>query len=243
MKHWQGNIRKFMWLISTVTTISGILSYLFWIGVLRINTPSHTDFPVRGIDVSHHQNSIDWSKVKAAGLLFAYIKATEGSDHQDRLFHENWRGSFAVGLARGAYHFFTLCRPGDLQAKNFISTVPKEPQLPPVIDLEFGGNCSERPSANDFTVELQAFLLQVDNHFRKQTIIYTTYEFMNVYLKKEFLNRPLWIRDIFLSPRLQLGERWLFWQHHNRGRVTGINGPVDLNVFRGSAVEFRNLYD
>src|SRR3954453_12196349 len=64
-----------------------------------------------GVDVSNHQGEIDWRPVAADDMSFAYIKATEGGDFIDDRFRPNWDGAAAAGLDRGAYHFFTLCRP------------------------------------------------------------------------------------------------------------------------------------
>src|SRR5687768_1484289 len=77
-------------------------------GYVRLNYPSDERYPIRGIDVSHHQGAVDWKKVEAAGIDFAYIKATEGRDHRDPRFDANWRAAEGA-LARGAYHFFTFC--------------------------------------------------------------------------------------------------------------------------------------
>src|ERR687883_942901 len=61
--------------------------------------------PIQGIDVSRHQGRIDWASVSAAGTQFAFIKATEGGDHMDERFLENWQGAKAAGIPRAAYHF------------------------------------------------------------------------------------------------------------------------------------------
>src|SRR5262245_45992334 len=61
--------------------------------------------PIQGIDVSYWQGDIDWRKVADAGVHFAYIKATEGGDHLDAKFLDNWRAAKLAGVARGAYHF------------------------------------------------------------------------------------------------------------------------------------------
>src|SRR3954470_16000189 len=74
--------------------------------------PSERHYPSQGIDVSHHQGHIAWAKLPRQGVDFAYIKATEGADYVDRRFSINWRAAHAVGIRRGAYHFFTLCRSG-----------------------------------------------------------------------------------------------------------------------------------
>src|SRR5215831_10697695 len=68
--------------------------------------PSERKYPYQGIDVSHHQGHIAWTKLPRQGVDFAYIKATEGSDHVDKRFSINWRAAHAAGVRRGAYHFF-----------------------------------------------------------------------------------------------------------------------------------------
>ena len=50
---------------------------------------AHT-MPIQGIDVSYWQGDIDWDAVRSAGVRFAFIKATEGGDHLDPKFLENW---------------------------------------------------------------------------------------------------------------------------------------------------------
>ncbi|TIM61446.1 MAG: lysozyme, partial [Mesorhizobium sp.] len=92
-------------------------------------SPDRGKYPVRGIDVSHHQRQIDWRRVAADDVAFAIIKATEGGDHVDGAFAANLREARAAGLAVGAYHFFTFCRPGADQANNFISVVPRDQTL------------------------------------------------------------------------------------------------------------------
>ena len=97
--------------------------------------------------------------VAADGVDFAYIKATEGGDFHDTRFAKNWTGAGAAGTVRGAYHFFTLCRSGTVQAANFIAIVPPAPgMLPPVVDLECVGNCSARPAKAELMTELKDWL-------------------------------------------------------------------------------------
>src|SRR5690349_19309677 len=109
--------------------------------------PSERRYPHQGIDVSHHQGHITWAKLPSQGVDFAYIKATEGSDHVDRRFSRNWHAADRAGVHRGAYHFFGLCSSGEAQAANFVRTVPYDASaLAPAVDLEFPGNCKRRPS-------------------------------------------------------------------------------------------------
>ena len=61
--------------------ISGLLLYM---GVIHINNPSRTEYPVRGVDLSHYQGEVDWEQLSKEDICFAYIKATEGSRYRDR---------------------------------------------------------------------------------------------------------------------------------------------------------------
>ena len=53
-------------------------------------TSKMVDYQIHGIDVSHHQVTIDWEEISKQGIDFAFIKATEGGDHMDSLFCQNW---------------------------------------------------------------------------------------------------------------------------------------------------------
>ncbi len=173
---------------------------------------------------------------------FVFIKATEGGDFKDSRFLQNWRNAQRVGIPRGAYHFFTFCRSGATQATNFIDTVPVEPQtLPPVIDLEFGGNCQARPSPERLERELQEFIAAVEQVYQRSPLLYVTYEAYEAYSKGRFEHLEIWIRDIFWTPELSDRRPWRIWQYSNRGRLRGIPTYVDLNVFAGSEEAFQQL--
>jgi lysozyme len=119
-----------------------------------------------------------------------------------------------------------------------MAAVPVDPRaLPPAIDLEISGyNVDRTESANDLAKELSVFFDMVSAHYGKSPVIYTTYDFRKRYLKKMSLDR-LWIREIIAKPR----QNWMFWQFSERGRVQGIEGFVDLDVFHGSGPEFEAL--
>lgn len=203
--------------------------------------PDGGAYPVRGIDISHHQGAIDWAAVAADGVDFAYIKATEGGDFRDPRFVANWAGAGAAGIARGAYHFFTLCRPGAVQAANFIAAVPPTPgMLRPVVDLEYGGNCSARPSPAALLTEVRDFLAALEAHYGSKPLLYLTRGFHADYLDGALVDYPLWVRSLYFEPGYPARE-WSIWQFHDRGRRAGIAGPVDLNVFRGDRAAFEGL--
>jgi len=197
------------------------------------------DYPVHGIDVSKYQEQIDWLRVKQAGIEFAFIKATEGGDRRDERFAQNWQSAKAVGLRRGAYHFYYFCRPAEEQAVWFINTVPKEPDsLPPVLDMEWNHlspTCKIRPKPEIVRQEMRKFLRLVEQHYGKRAIIYTTIDFFDRNGLHEFTNHPFWLRSVAGHPDEKYGAHpWTFWQYTGTGSIPGIATATDINVFTGS---------
>lgn len=185
-----------------------------------------------GVDVSHHQGEIDWERVAADDISFAYIKATEGGDHVDRRFDANWEGAKTAGLDRGAYHFFTLCIPGRVQGEHFVDVVRDDPDaLPPAVDLELAGNCAARPSMASVRRHLDDFLAVVEPAMSQRAVLYIGDDFEHEYPFRAALDRPLWHRRIFWRADV---EGWSIWQFTGWGHVDGIGGHVDVNAMRES---------
>jgi lysozyme len=208
---------------------------------LDANSPDSTKYPIQGIDISHHQGTIDWQALKQEGnVQFVFMKATEGGDFKDTKFQYNWKAAKEVGIRRGAYHFYSFCKSGTEQAANFMASVPIDNEaLPPVVDLEFLGSCKKRPLVQEAIKEIQLFLNLLEKKYGKRPILYTTYDFYAVYLKEQLTNYDLWIRDTQKEPTLE-NRAWTFWQFSNRGARKGIKGNVDLNVFGGTIQSFNH---
>lgn len=222
--------RRWPLIVGLVAVVLGILASLGWYVWLPEYRPSLHDGERYGIDVSRHQGAVDWDRVAADGIAFAYIKATEGGDHSDGRFGENWRGAHRSGVERGAYHFFTLCTPGSVQARHFLRVVPREAGLlPPAVDLELAGNCSARPPARRVYEELKAFLEAVESETGQRVVLYVGDDFERRYPVRATLGRPLWHRRVLLRPDV---EGWWIWQVMGYAHVDGIGGDVDLNVMR-----------
>lgn len=184
---------------------------------------------VHGIDVSNHQGAIDWPAVAADGISFAYVKASEGGDFTDDRFAENWSGAERAGLERGAYHFFTLCRPGEEQAEHFLRTAPPEAAaLPPAVDLELAGNCAARPDREAVDAELDTFLGQVERAWGRPAVLYVGEDWEGAYPVLDRSRRPHWLVSFVGRP----DREWAVWQHAWWGRVDGVDERVDLDVGR-----------
>jgi lysozyme len=217
-------------------------AWLFVEGIIRFNYPSRIFYPVRGIDVSHHQGDIDWKDIRDQGYVFAFIKATEGANHRDPMFAANWSAAGEAGLVRGAYHFFTFCTSAAVQADNYARTVPVgDTMLPPVVDVEFKGNCARPPGIAIIRTELTLFLNRIQEIFGTRPVIYVTTDSHRRIVAGEFSAYPIWIRNIYSEPDPATYSGWVFWQYADRGRVSGIRGRVDLDVFNGSYDAFGAL--
>ena len=212
--------------------VMGVLTYF---GLFYQQKAIAQDYPVQGFDISHHQDDINWKKISQKKFQFVYLKATEGGDYKDPKFQENWLKAREHGFHVGAYHFYRLCRDGQIQAQNFIETVPKKTDsLPPVIDLEYDSTCINTYTREQLLKEIQVMHDQLYQHYGLQPIFYTSKAFYNIVLVDEFKQTPLWIREYQGLPELKGNPKWTFWQHTSQGQIKGIPTLVDLNVFQGS---------
>ncbi|MEI7596414.1 MAG: GH25 family lysozyme [Bacteroidota bacterium] len=201
------------------------------------------NFNVHGIDVSVHQSFIKWDevtkmKVGHDSIDFVYIKATEGKTHKDIFFKKNWIESKKNDLIRGAYHFYLPYLDGKSQADNFIGSVTLEKgDLPPVLDIEKRG----KKNYKSFLKELKIWLTLVEKHYGVKPIIYTNLKFYEEYLNTEKLEGyTFWIAHYYVQ-ELNSDSKWMFWQHNDRGCVSGINSLVDFNIFKGSLADLKKM--
>ncbi len=236
-------IRLLLTIACSIAALAAFMVFALYQGVIRFNYPSREEFPIQGIDISHHQKEIDWDRLNTAEIQFIFIKATEGGNFKDKRFHLNWKDARQRGFVVGAYHFFTFCSSGDEQADNFISSVPVEKgTLPPVIDLEYGGNCQLTSGRLEVLKEVEVLSDRLEKAYGQRPILYVTREFYDDFLIDKMPKSAIWLRDVYRKPGLQPDNRdWLFWQYANRGKLEGIETFVDFNVFNGKKDKFETL--
>lgn len=216
---------------------------LFYNGVIRINTPSEAEYPVRGVDLSSYQGVVDWDVLAKQNIAFAFIKATEGSTHVDPNYQYNIENAQKTHLRVGSYHFFSFESSGFRQADNFIAHVAKtENMLPPVVDIEFYADYkSNPPDKAHVQKNLMEMLEKLENHYGLKPIIYATMSSYKRYISGSFLEYDIWIRDVYFKPNLPDGREWTFWQYSDKEKLKGYNGVekyIDMNVFNGSEEVF-----
>ncbi|WP_255955623.1 GH25 family lysozyme [Streptomyces odontomachi] len=197
---------------------------------------------VQGIDVSHYQGSISWAKVKAAGIQFAWIKATEGTSYKDPQFNANYLHAYNNKVIRGAYHF---ARPdvsgGAAQAKYFAghggAWSRDNLTLPGVLDIE--GSCYGK-STSAMRTWITDFYKTYKAKTGRDIVIYTSASWWNGCTGKwggMSAKSPLWAAHwtSAASPTIPAGfPFWTLWQYTSTGKVGGVSGSVDRDKFNGT---------
>lgn len=239
------DIRKWLGLGCGLLLIGFGGAYGYKLGFLWPARPSVASFPVRILDVSHHQGTVDWQRVGRSGLRYVWIKATEGSDWTDPAFRANRDGASEAGVRWGAYHFFTFCSDPTYQAAHFVDKLDGDfGALPPAVDVEIGGNCSARPTPAALRDSLATFIQAVEQTLGRQLVVYFTEDqAATLFGASGPPRRRLWVRNLWAAPQVHGGRAWTVWQYHSRGWVSGVGAFIDLNVFSGSNEEFLKLLD
>ena len=202
---------------------------------------------VPGLDVSYWQAEVDWRAVRSTGVRFVFIKATEGVAYTDSTFAGNWEGAKANGLLRGAYCFFHPNQDPRQQAERFAGTIrdrEDDGELPCSLDLEVTDGVSNKKTI----AGVKIWLDEVEQRMGRRPMIYSGVSFLETSLT-EHGQPPDWARDFALwlgwfpnkyvpgmSPLMPKGwPTWTFWQYSGKGRISGIDAQVDVDVFNGTA--------
>lgn len=200
-------------------------------------------YEIHGIDISHYQGEIDWGQLREAMIercpvRFVVIKATEGSNKLDDSFNDNFYQARENGFIRGAYHFWSTKTSARSQAEYFLKQVHLEDgDLPPILDVEKKGTVT----VAEFQENVLTWLRLVEKHYHVKPIIYTYYKFKMDYLNDSVFNEyPYWIAHYYVD-KVQYKGKWKFWQHTDCGRLPGIKGYVDFDIYNGSYYDLRKL--
>lgn len=202
-------------------------------------------YEIHGIDISHYQGEIDWKDLRNNGVIekcpvrFVMIKATEGASRIDSRFRENFYQAREYGFIRGAYHFYSTKSTGRAQAEHFIRNVKlEEGDLPPVLDVE---HKPKNQTPEEFRESVLTWLNIAEKHYKVKPIIYTYYKFKMAYLSDSIFDRyPYWIAHYYVDS-VEYKGKWKFWQHTDCGRLPGIKGYVDFNIYNGSYYDLQRL--
>ena len=193
-----------------------------------------------GVDVSGHQRghgeAISWHEVAAAGQKFAFVKATEGETWTNEHYLEDIHAAHAAGLLVGTYHYARPAGDARQQAAHYAASLAAAPQhsLPPVLDIEV----NEGLDPARMQQWVGEFLAETERLTGRVPMIYTYRYFWREHLADtdRFTRHPLWLAAYQNHVPEPVGgwNHLTFWQRSETGRVPGINGNVDLNLFNGT---------
>ena len=226
----------------------------------------YTSERIYGIDIARYQHGkgrhkkpIDWKQLSISFLgrknhknvhgtanypvSFIFIKSTESVSITNRFYADDYAQARKHGIPIGAYHFFSLKTSGAAQAKFFIKhTRFQKGDLPPVLDVEpSDAQIRAAGGPEKMFQQIRVWLKLVKAHCGVSPILYINQMFINKYLSLApdvKRNYDVWIaRYSEYKPDVRLS----FWQLCSDGRVKGIHGDVDINVFNGYQSQFHDF--
>ena len=213
--------------------------YAHVLGVLRpkeqgnITGKAAKQVTVKGIDVSMHQGSIDFAKVKADGVKYVIIRCNNwnGSKNcveKDPYFEQNCKQAKAAGLDVGVYYFTWECSVAGAMrdAELCLSYIRgKKFEYPIYFDLEWQKAFQQGRQVCDGMVKAFCDTLENAGYFGG---LYISRSPLQSYISPETASRySLWVAEY--GAKCNYDGLYGMWQYSSTGRISGINGNVDLD--------------
>lgn len=186
----------------------------------------------RGIDISEFQGEIDFEEVRRSGIEAVYIRVGAG-EYTDEYFAENYERAKAAGLKIGFYHYVTArsVKEGRRQARFFASLAAgREPDMRLAMDFEYFGSLS----VSQINAISEAYLDELTALTRREAVIYSDLSnARNIFSRALAEKYPLWAAQYGADEPSANGKwrEWVGFQYTDEGRVGGIYGNVDRNIF------------
>lgn len=186
----------------------------------------------RGIDISEFQGEIDFEEVRRSGIEAVYIRVGAG-EYTDEYFAENYERAKAAGLKIGFYHYVTArsVDEGRRQARFFASLAAgREPDMRLAMDFEYFGSLS----VSQINAISEAYLDELTALTRREAAIYSDLSnARNIFSRALAEKYPLWAAQYGADEPSANGKwrEWVGFQYTDEGRVGGIYGNVDRNIF------------
>lgn len=207
-------------------------------------TPSKTSPVASGnkvIDVSYWQGTIDWKKAKKDGVGEAFLRASYTSQdsfkrNSDSTFNKNVKGATAEGIKVGAYHYSqaTTVEEAKKEAEYIISILKPYKTLitlPVVFDWEFGKRLNSTVAKKNGKAGNTAICKAFCDAIKKagyKPMVYANYNTFKNYLNYSDVKKfaKIWLAQYASKPSYTTYD---YWQYTSSGKVSGINGKVDMN--------------
>ena len=204
-----------------------------------------------GMDVSGWQPTVNWSAEYSEGARFAYVKATEGTGYTSPSFASQYRGSYNVGMIRGAYHFaLPSVSSGAAQADYFVNNgggwSADGKTLPGLLDIEYNpysslGNTCYNMSQPQMNSWIKSFSDRYKQRTGRLPAIYTTTDWWRTCTGNtaQFNTHPLHIAAYNTTGAGTMPNGWStydIWQFSASGPFSG-----DSNQYRGSWSQLQSM--
>ena len=186
----------------------------------------------RGIDISEFQGEIDFEEVRRSGIEAVYIRVGAG-EYTDEYFAENYERAKAAGLKIGFYHYVTArsVEEGRRQARFFaFLAAGREPDMRLAMDFEYFGSLS----VSQINAISEAYLDELTALTKREAVIYSDLSnARNIFSRALAEKYPLWAAQYGADEPSANGKwrEWVGFQYTDEGRVGGIYGNVDRNIF------------
>ena len=195
---------------------------------------------IPGVDVSYYQGTIDWEKVKASGIEFAIIRlgyrgyGKEGKLVEDKLYWQNIQNAITAGLDVGVYFFSQAITVEEAveeaefvleRIKNYDITMPVVYDWEYVSDEARTANMDRRTLTDCYL----AFCGKLEEAGYTPMPYFNPNQARNLMILTELEDYPFWLA--FYTDRMTYPYRFEMWQYTDSGKVPGIEGPVDLNLY------------
>lgn len=207
-----------------------------------------------GVDVSSYQGDIDWYLAKKSGIEFAILKVIRKDLNPDKQFENNWKGCTREGIPiQGVYNYSyaTTVQKAETDARKVLEVLNGRKVM---VWLDVEDNCQINLGTSLIAI-IDAYKEVIESAGLKFGV-YTGESFYNSYIKPyEKLNCLLWIArygkntgimDLKYQPQV---TGMIGWQYTSAGRVNGISGGVDMDVWYesvehipSSSLTYKNPY-
>lgn len=203
----------------------------------RVVKPSNAT--AQGIDVSYHQGTIDWEKVKNSGQVdFAIIRCGIGMDQtnqDDTQWENNTSECERLGIPYGTflYSYADTVEKARSEAQHVVRLVQgKNLTYPIYYDMEDNSVMNKIDSKTAGEIA-QTFLNTLEANGYKNVAVYSSKSLFETKLTADIFNRyPRWVAHYNDTCGYQ--GSYHMWQYINKGQIDGITGNVDLDYKIGN---------
>ncbi len=207
-----------------------IILFLSFASILSF---SNKALAYEGIDVSIYQEDIDFKRVARAGIEVVYIRSSAGNSYIDPKFERNYHGAKENNLKVGFYHYVTARTIEEAREQAiFFASVIKDKEVDCLLAMDF--ESFPGLSKEEINRISEEFLKTLERVSKKKAVVYSdASNALNTFDSRIYNNYPLWIAQYGVdTPQVNNWDSWVGWQYTDRGRIDGIRGNVDRDIYK-----------